>query len=55
MWSSLLGSLLHFCTRYRFGPESPWDQKQPEPWLVPQTGTCSGAEPIATVISDLLG
>lgn len=28
---SLLGSLSFlFCTKYRFGPDSPWDQKQPE-------------------------
>lgn len=23
-------SFLHFCTKYRFGPNFPWDQKQPE-------------------------
>lgn len=48
------GSLLHFCTRYRFGPESPWDQKQPEPWLVHRPRGLQWGEPIATVISDLL-
>lgn len=30
-------SFLHFCMKYRFGPDSPWDQKQPEQWLVPRT------------------
>lgn len=35
--SSCWGLFLHFCTMYGFGPESPWDQKQPERWLVPQT------------------
>lgn len=43
-------SFLHFCTKYGFGPDSPWDQKQPS-----RTGASTGAITVATIISHLLG